>query len=260
LQFALPSGRTVPLGQFATLEFEREFPLIWRRDGVPTLTVQADVTQGASPEGVVAALAPAVAKLAATLPRAYHIAVGGTVEESAQSQASVFAVVPLMLFIILTVLMMQLHSFSRLFLVLSVVPMGLIGIVATLLIFQKPLGFVAILGILALLGMIARNAVILIDQIENERAEGKPIWDAVVEAAMSRFRPIMLTAISTVLGMIPIAATIFWGPMSYAIMGGLLVATLLTLLFLPALYVVLFRVEQPGTHRQPKVDGIKAAV
>ena len=123
--------------------------------------------------------------------------------------------------------------------------MGLIGIVATLLIFQKPLGFVAILGILALLGMIARNAVILIDQIENERAEGKPIWDAVVEAAMSRFRPIMLTAISTVLGMIPIAATIFWGPMSYAIMGGLLVATVLTLIFLPALYIGWFRVRQP---------------
>ena len=245
LQFALPSGRTVPLGQFATLEFEREFPLIWRRDGVPTLTVQADVTQGASPEGVVAALAPAVATLQAILPRSYHIAVGGTVEESAQSQASVFAVVPLMLFIIVTVLMMQLHSFSRLFLVLSVVPMGLIGIVATLLIFQKPLGFVAILGILALLGMIARNAVILIDQIENERAEGKPVWDAVVEAAMSRFRPIMLTAISTVLGMIPIAATIFWGPMSYAIMGGLLVATVLTLIFLPALYIAWFRVRQP---------------
>jgi len=245
LQFALPSGRTVPLGQFATLEFEREFPLIWRRDGVPTLTVQADVMEGASPEGVVAALAPAVATLQAILPRSYHIAVGGTVEESAQSQASVFAVVPLMLFIIVTVLMMQLHSFSRLFLVLSVVPMGLIGIVATLLIFQKPLGFVAILGILALLGMIARNAVILIDQIENERAEGKPVWDAVVEAAMSRFRPIMLTAISTVLGMIPIAATIFWGPMSYAIMGGLLVATVLTLIFLPALYIAWFRVRQP---------------
>jgi multidrug efflux pump subunit AcrB len=186
--------------------------------------------------------------------------VGGTVEESAQSQASVFAVVPLMLFIIVTVLMMQLHSFSRLFLVLSVVPMGLIGIVATLLIFQKPLGFVAILGILALLGMIARNAVILIDQIENERAEGKPIWDAVVEAATSRFRPIMLTAISTVLGMIPIAATIFWGPMSYAIMGGLLVATVLTLIFLPTLYIVWFRVKQSCADQQPKVDGVKAAV
>jgi len=150
-----------------------------------------------------------------------------------------------MLFIAVTVLMVQLHSFSRLFLVLSVVPMGLIGIVATLLVFQKPIGFVAILGILALLGMIARNAVILIDQIEAERAQGKAIWDAVVEAAISRFRPIMLTAISTVLGMIPIAPTIFWGPMSYAIMGGLLAATVLTLIFLPALYVAAFRVQEP---------------
>jgi multidrug efflux pump subunit AcrB len=244
LQFALPNGRTVPLGQFAALDFGREFPLIWRRDGIPTLTVQADVSGGASPESVVGALAPAVAKLEASLPSAYHIDASGTVEESAQSQASVFAVVPLMLFITVTVLMMQLHSFSRLFLVLSVVPMGLIGIVATLLIFQKPLGFVAILGILALLGMIARNAVILIDQIESERGEGRAIWDAVVEAAMSRFRPIMLTAISTVLGMIPIVPTIFWGPMSYAIMGGLLVATVLTLIFLPALYVAWFRVKE----------------
>jgi multidrug efflux pump len=245
LQFALPNGRTVPLGQFATLEFEREFPLIWRRGGVPTLTVQADVTPGASPEGVVAALTPAIAKLQGSLPRAYRIVAGGTVEESAQSQASVYAVIPVMLFITVTLLMMQLHSFSRLFLVLSVVPMGVIGVVAALLIFQKPLGFVAILGILALLGMIARNAVILIDQIENERAQGKAIWDAVVEAAMSRFRPIMLTAISTVLGLIPIAPTIFWGPMSYAIMGGLLVATVLTLIFLPALYVAWFRVKEP---------------
>src|SRR6516225_6746316 len=195
LQFALPNGRTVPLGQFATLDFEREFPLIWRRDGVPTLTVQADVTRGASPEAVIAALAPAVAKIEATLPKSYHIAVGGTVEESAKSQASVFAVVPLMLFITVTVLMMQLHSFSRLFLVLSVVPMGLIGVVAALVLFNKPLGFVAILGILALVGMIARNAVILIDQIESERAQGRVAWDAVIEAALSRFRPIMLTAI-----------------------------------------------------------------
>jgi multidrug efflux pump subunit AcrB len=246
LQFPLANGRTVPLGQFATLDFGQEFPLIWRRDGVPTLTIQADVTQGASPEAVVAALAPAVAKLSDSLPRSYHVAVGGTVEESAQSQASVFAVVPLMLFITITFLMMQLQSFSRLFLVLSVVPMGLIGVVAALLLFHRPLGFVAILGILALLGMIARNAVILIDQIEAERAEGKAIWDAVIEAAMSRFRPIMLTAISTVLGMIPIAPTIFWGPMAFAIMGGLLVATVLTLIFLPALYVTWFRVEEPA--------------
>jgi multidrug efflux pump len=246
LQFPLQNGRTVPLGQFATLDFEQDFPLIWRRDGVPTLTLQADVTRNASPEAVVAALAPEVAKIDADLPRGYHIAVGGTVEESAQSQASVYAVVPLMLFITITVLMIQLQSFSRLFLVLSVVPMGLIGIVAALIIFNKPLGFVAILGILALVGMIARNAVILIDQIESERAQGRAIWDAVVEAAMSRFRPIMLTAISTVLGMIPIAPTIFWGPMAYAIMGGLAVATVLTLIFLPALYVAWFRVREPA--------------
>jgi multidrug efflux pump len=245
LQFSLPDGRTVPLGQFATLDFEQEFPLIWRRDGFPTLIIQADVIPGASPEGVVASLAPAIAKFSAGLPAAYHVAVGGTVEESAQSQASVYAVIPFMLFITITFLMMQLQSFSNLVLVLSVVPMGLIGVVAALLLFHKPLGFVAILGILALMGMIARNAVILIDQIEAERTEGKEIWDAVVEAAMSRFRPIMLTAISTVLGMIPIALTIFWGPMAYAIMGGLLIATVLTLIFLPALYVTWFRVRAP---------------
>ena len=245
LMFPLPNGRTVPLGQFATLDFEQELPLVWRRDGVPTLTIQADVTPGNTPESVVAALAPTVAKFEAGLPSGYHVAMGGTVEESAQSQASVFAVVPLMLLITVTFLMIQLQSFSRLFLVLSVAPMGLIGVVAALLLVNKPLGFVAILGILALLGMIARNAVILIDQIESERAEGKGIWDAVVEAAMSRFRPIMLTAISTVLGMIPIAPTIFWGPMAYSIMGGLLVATVLTLIFLPALYVACFRVSQP---------------
>src|SRR5262249_20562074 len=252
LQFPLQNGRTVPLGQFAMLDFEQEFPLIWRRDSVPTLTLQADVTRNASPEGVVAALAPAVAKLDASLPKGYHIVVGGTVEESARSQASVYAVVPLMLFITVTVLMMQLHSFSRLFLVLSVVPMGLIGVVAALVLFNKPLGFVAILGILALVGMIARNAVILIDQIESERAQGRAAWEAVIEAAISRFRPIMLTAISTVLGMIPIAPTIFWGPMAFAIMGGLLVATVLTLLFLPALYVAWFRITEPAVVRQAR--------
>ena len=243
LQFSLPNGRTVPLAQFATVEYEQEFPLIWRRDGAPTLTVQADVILGASAEAVIASLAPAVAKLGASLPRPYDIEVGGTVEESATSQASVFAVVPAMLFITVTLLMIQLQSFSRMFLLLSVVPMALIGVVAALLISNKPVGFVAILGILALLGMIARNAVILIDQIENERAEGKAVWHAVIAVAMSRFRPIILTAISTVLGLIPIAPNIFWGPMAYAIMGGLLVATALTLIFLPALYVVWFRAK-----------------
>jgi multidrug efflux pump subunit AcrB len=248
LQVALPNGRVVPLGQFATIEDEQEYPLVWRRDGLPTLTVQADVAEDASPEAVVASLQPSIAATQAGLPKGYRIMVGGTVEESAKSQASVFTVVPAMLFVTITILMIQLQSFSRLALVLSVVPLGLIGIVAALLVFQKPLGFVAILGILALMGMIARNAVILIDQIETERGEGKAIWDAVIAASLSRLRPIVLTAISTVLGMIPIAPTIFWGPMAYAIMGGLLVATVLTLIFLPALYVAAFRAKEiPAT-------------
>jgi multidrug efflux pump subunit AcrB len=245
LQVPLPSGRTVPLSQIARFVYDQEYPLIWRRDRVPTLTVQADVIPDSTPEQAVASLTPAVKKLQANLPVGYRIAVGGTVEESANSQASVFAMVPAMLFLMLLFLMAQLHSFSRLAMVLSLVPMGLIGIVAALLISGRPLGFVAILGILALMGMIARNAVILIEQIEAERAQGRALWDAVVEGAVSRFRPIMLTAISTVLGFIPIAPTVFWGPMAFAIMGGLFVATLLTLLVLPALYVIFFRVSEP---------------
>ena len=248
LQVPLPSGRTVPLSQFATFEFDQEFPIVWRRDRVPTLTVQSDVAPGWLPEAVVSGLAPAIDKLDASLPSSYHIAVGGTVEESQKSQASVMAVVPLMLFLMITFLMIQLQGFNLLFLVLSVVPMGLIGIVAALVLFNKPLGFVAILGILALIGMIARNAVILIEQIETEKAAGKDIWNAVIDATVSRFRPITLTAVSTVLGLIPIAVTIFWGPMAFAIMGGLLVATVLTLIFLPVLYVTWFRVREPATQ------------
>ncbi|MBV8815871.1 MAG: efflux RND transporter permease subunit, partial [Verrucomicrobia bacterium] len=246
LQVPLLSGRTVPLSQFATLDFEQEYPLIWRRNRVPTLTVQSEVVPGGLPETAVAALAPAVEKLNARLPPPFHIATGGVVEESAKSQASVIAVAPIALLAMLTLLMMQLQSFNRVFLVLSVVPMGLIGVVGALLLFQKPLGFVAILGVLSLVGMIARNAVLLIEQIESERKQGKDSWTAVVEAALSRFRPIMLTAVSTVLGLIPIAPTIFWGPMAFAIMGGLLVATVLTLIFLPALYVAWFRVKEPS--------------
>jgi multidrug efflux pump len=246
LQLPLADGRTVPLSQIATFDFQQEYPLVWRRQRVPTLTVLADVPPGGSPDRAVEALAPAIEKLARSLPKDYRIAVGGTVEESANSQASVFAKVPLMLLLMLFFLMAQLHSFSRLFLVISVIPMGLIGIVFTLLIVGKPLGFVAILGILALFGMIARNAVILIEQIETERAERDNIWDAVVEATLLRFRPIMLTAVSTVLGFIPIASDVFWGPMAFAIMGGLFVATLLTLIVLPALYVAVFRVREPA--------------
>jgi multidrug efflux pump subunit AcrB len=241
LQVPLPNGRTVPLSQFATFEYGQDYPLIWQRDREPTLTVQADVARGTLPASVVEELSPVVDALAKGLPPSYSIAAGGTVEESAKSQASVLAMVPVMLLAMLTILMIELRSFQRLFLVLTVGPLGLIGVVAALLLSGKPLGFVAILGVLALLGIITKNAVILIGQIEAERSQGKGVWRAVVEASGARFRPIMLTAVSTVLGLIPIAPTVFWGPMAFAIMGGLLIATILTLVFLPTLYVTWFR-------------------
>ena len=246
LQVPIPGGRTVALGTFASFSYEQEYPLIWRRDRVPTLTVQADVQPGVLPEGLVTALEPKIAAIGATLPPGFKVELGGIAEESAASRASVMAVVPMMVILMLTVLMFQLQSFQRLFLVLSVLPLGIIGVVAALLLFGRPLGFVAILGILALLGMIAKNAVILIVQIEDDRAAGRDVWDAVVAAASGRFRPMMLTALSTVLGMVPIAPTVFWGPMAFAIMGGLLVATLLTLVFLPTLYVTWFRARPPS--------------
>jgi multidrug efflux pump subunit AcrB len=251
---SLPGGQTVPLSQFASFEYDQEFPLIWRRDRVPTLTVQAAIVGDKLPEGVVSSLSPAIENLRKTLPPSYGVVVGGTVEESQKSQASVLAVVPVMLFVMFTVLMIQLQSFPRLFMVLSVAPLGLIGVVAALMLSGRPLGFVAILGVLALLGMISKNAVILIGQIEAERALGKTPWDAAVDASSSRFRPIMLTAISTVLGMIPIAPTVFWGPMAFAIMGGLLVATVLTLVFLPTLYVAWFGEKERADPAAPQMS------
>ena len=214
-------------------------------------------TSAPAPAGTLylSALSPPIEALRKTLPESYNIAVAGTVEESQKSQASVIAVVPMMLLIMFTILMVQLQSFHRLFLVLSVAPLGLIGVVAALLLSGRPLGFVAILGILALVGMITKNAVILIGQIDAEREQGKTVWDAAIDASSSRFRPIMLTAVSTVLGMIPIAPTVFWGPMAFAIMGGLLVATILTLIFLPTLYVVWFRgAENPSKSSSEAVN------
>ncbi|QIG50963.1 efflux RND transporter permease subunit [Nordella sp. HKS 07] len=254
----LPNGSTVPLSQFASFEYEQDYPQIIRRDRVPTLTVQADITRGLLPETVIGELTPSVAALQEGLPRGYNIVVGGTVEESAKSLASVMAVVPAMLLIMFTVLMVQLRSFQRLVLVLTVAPLGLIGVIAALLISRMPLGFVAILGVLALIGMITKNAVILIDQIESERAQGKDVQTAVVDASSTRFRPIILTAMSTVLGMIPIAPTVFWGPMALSIMGGLLVGTILTLVFLPTLYTTWFA-RQKEKRGEPAAPAATAA-
>ena len=254
MQVPLPNGKSVPLSQIASVDYGQEYPILWRRDRLPTVTVQADTVPGTQAATVVQALAPKIAALSASLPSGYHIAVGGTVEESAKAQASVVAALPLMLILILTVLMIQLQSFSQLFLVLSVAPLGLIGVVAALLLADKPLGFVALLGVLALTGMIIRNSVVLIDQIETEKAHGRHPWDAVIEASAHRFRPILLTAAAAILGMVPIAPTVFWGPMAYAIMGGLAVATLLTLVFLPALYVIWHRVKRPQLESSQKMD------
>ncbi|MGO8920903.1 MAG: efflux RND transporter permease subunit [Stellaceae bacterium] len=245
LQIPLRGGQVVALRQIATFDYSQEFPIIWRRDRVPTLTVQADVVPGLLPATAVEAVQPSIDRLAATLPNGYRIVAGGSVEESAKAQASVKAVLPMALVLILTILMVQLQSFQRVLLVLSVAPLGLIGVVAALLVAQAPLGFVALLGVFALVGMIARNSVILIDQVEKEIVAGQHPWDAVVTAAIHRTRPILLTASAATLGMIPIAPTVFWGPMAYAIIGGLAVATVLTLIFLPALYVTWFRIRRP---------------
>lgn len=245
LQVPTASGRMVPLNQFATFSEEQESPLVWRRNRVPTLTVRADVVHGALPDTIVEALAPQIKAFNAKLPKGYKVETGGLFEESAASSASVFAVVPLMIVLMLLSMMVLLVSFRRLAMVVCVMPLGLIGVVITLLVFNRPLGFVAILGILALIGMIAKNGVILIVQIETFRAEGMNVLDAVVASATSRMRPMMLTSISTVLGLIPIAPTVFWGSMAFAIMGGLLVATVLTLVFLPTLYVLVFGKEKP---------------
>jgi multidrug efflux pump len=252
LSVPLPGGRTVPLSQVASFEYGMEDPVVWRRNRVSTLTVQADVAPGVLPETVVSAMAQPIEELRSSLPPGYQIALGGIAEESAASQASVFAVIPLMILIILSVLIVQLRSFGRLALVLSIVPLGLIGVVGALLLSRQPLGFVAILGMLALIGMIAKNAVILIEQVEAERRGGKAVKEAVIAASSSRFRPIMLTAVSTVLGLIPIAPTVFWGAMAFAIMGGLLVATLLTLILLPTLYVTFY-----GGRNETKAAGLE---
>ena len=233
----------MPLEQIAKLSYGLEPPLIWRRQRLPTITVQADTAPGVEAATVVKSLASEIAAFKSKLPAGYDVVPGGTVEESAKAQASIFAVFPLMLFLMITILMVQLQSFQRLFLVLATGPLAVIGVAAALLLSGAPMGFVAILGVISLIGMVIRNSVILIDQIETEIAGGRHPWDAVIVATEHRLRPILLTAAAAILGMIPIAPTVFWGPMAYAVMGGLVVATLLTLVFLPALYVAWFRIQ-----------------
>ncbi|MBJ6986793.1 MULTISPECIES: efflux RND transporter permease subunit [unclassified Devosia] len=247
MQLATGDGRSIPLSSIATLRYEQEQPVINRRDRAPTVTLNADVVGTIQPASVASALAPLVADFAQSLPAGYSVVTGGEVESSEQSITPIVAVVPLMLFIMATVLMIQLQSFSRLILVFAVAPLAVIGVVAALLPFGKPLGFVAILGVLALVGILIRNSVILIVQIEHLRSEGMHAWNAVVDATEHRVRPIILTALAASLGLIPIATEVFWEPMAYAMIGGILVGTILTLVFLPALYVAWFRIHPEET-------------
>ncbi|MDF3840549.1 efflux RND transporter permease subunit [Pseudomonas citronellolis] len=243
---AIPTnnGRSVALSQVATLEYGFEEGIIWRRNRLPTVTVRADIYDDSLPATLVKQISPTLDPVRAQLPDGYLLEVGGTVEDSAKGQNSVNAGIPLFLVVVMTLLMVQLRSFSRMAMVFLTAPLGLIGVTLFLLVFQKPFGFVAMLGTIALAGMIMRNSVILVDQIEQDIAHGLDRWHAIIEATVRRFRPIVLTALAAVLAMIPLSRSVFFGPMAVAIMGGLIVATALTLLFLPALYAAWFRVKK----------------
>jgi multidrug efflux pump len=245
LQISSGQSEAIPLATVARIGYALEQPTIARRDRTPTITIRAGVIGTALPATVVGELKPAVAAFAAKLPPGYAVKTAGSVEESQKSQAPILAVLPVMVLTILTILMFQLQSFQRLFLVVAVAPLGLIGVVAALLPSGAPLGFVALLGVLALVGILIRNSVILIVQIEDLIREGKLPWDAVIEATEHRMRPIALTAAAASLALIPIAREVFWGPMAYAMMGGIIAGTAITLLFLPALYVAWFHIKEP---------------
>jgi len=256
LQLPATNGKAVPLSAIANFRYELEQPTIWRRDRIPTVTVKAAIIGPTQPATIVEQLKPKLEAFEKTLPVGYKLEIGGSVESSADSQAPIVAVVPLMLFAMATILMVQLQSFSRLFLVFAVAPTALIGVVVALLVSNAPMGFVAILGVLALIGILIRNSVILVVQIEHLRSEGVSAWHAVIEATEHRMRPIMLTAAAATLALIPISREIFWGPMAYAMMGGIVVGTALTLLFLPALYVAWFRI--PREDDKPEASKVTA--
>jgi multidrug efflux pump subunit AcrB len=242
------SGKAIPLNQIAQPVLGWEPGVMWRENRNYAITVQSDIIEGLQGATVTAELLPALRAIEAQWHAKgmtdYRIEVAGTVEESSKGSSSIAAGIPIMLFVTFTLLMLQLHSFSRAMLVFLTGPLGIAGVAMALLVSGRPFGFVALLGVIALMGMIQRNSVILIDQIEQDRAAGVPAWDAIVESAVRRLRPIVLTAAAAVLAMIPLSRSVFWGPMAVAIMGGLIVATVLTLLALPAMYAAWFKVKR----------------
>jgi multidrug efflux pump len=243
LSVPVDSGASVPLSQIASLEYTMEDGIIWHRNRLPTITVRADIYDETAPPTVTAQILPELESIRAALPNGYLLETGGTVEDSDRGSKSVAAGIPLFLLVVMTLLMLQLRSFRRAFMVLLTAPLGLIGVTAFLLIFRVPFGFVAMLGTIALSGMIMRNSVILVDQIDHDIRAGSAPYAAIIDATVRRFRPIVLTALAAVLAMIPLSRSVFFGPMAVAIMGGLIVATALTVFFLPALYAAWFKVE-----------------
>jgi multidrug efflux pump subunit AcrB len=239
-------GGAVPVSQLAHLVPVLEPGIEWRRDRLPTISVRGIVPDDVQPNDVAAALYAKLKPLRDALPPGYSIAIQGGAEDAATSQASIAAKAPIMLVIIMVLLMVQLQHFGKALLVFFTGPLGLIGAAGALLVTQAPFGFVAILGVIALLGIIMRNSVILIDQIDQDRASGHDPFEAVVGAVVRRFRPIMLTAVAAVLALIPISQSAFWGPLAYAMMGGIMVATVLTIIVLPAAYALFFRVKRPA--------------
>ncbi|MCB1495491.1 MAG: efflux RND transporter permease subunit [Bauldia sp.] len=257
------NGVAVPLSQIAHLAYGYEEPILWRRDRDLVLTARADIIDGVQAPDVSAEILPRLQPIMASLPAGYRIEAGGSIEESAKANKALVAVFPIMAIAMLSLLMIQLQSFSRLALVFVTAPLGVIGATAALLISNRPFGFVALLGLIALAGMIMRNTVILVDQIDRDIEAGSSRYDAILDATVRRARPVLLTAAAAILGMVPLSSSIFWGPMAVAIMGGLFVATVLTLLVVPALYALWFRVrkerDKPALMSEPVVPEILPA-
>lgn len=238
------TGTVVPISQIARVEPTFEEPVLWRWNRNTAITVRSDLADGVQGPYATEKIWPALQPVLDSLPTGYRIEKGGAIEEAAKANLALIAVLPAMLFVMLTFLMLQLQSFSRLLMVLMTAPLGLIGVVPALLIFDAPFGFVAVLGVIALGGMIMRNSVILVDQIEQDIRSGVSAWQAIVDATVRRTRPVVLTAAAAVLAMIPLTRSVFWGPMALSIMGGLIVATVFTLGFVPALYAAWFKVQR----------------
>ncbi|EKF18464.1 efflux RND transporter permease subunit [Nitratireductor pacificus] len=257
LTIATRGGTAVPLSQVARVVYGHEEPILWRQNRDMLITVRADVPAGVQPPDVSSEILPTLKPLMEELPLGYRIEMGGAIEESAKANVALFQVFPIMVLAMLTLLMIQLQSFSQLALVFATAPLGLIGAALGLLVFNQPFGFVALLGLIALAGMIMRNTVILVDQIEADIADGRDKWSAIIEATVRRTRPVVLTALAAILAMVPLSRNVFWGPMAFAIMGGLAVATVLTILFVPSLYAAFYRVRRPDFEAEDtrKDDG-----